>query len=127
MNRPNRTRPVHKAVWFSASEWTLVEAKMAAVGHTNFSKWARKMILNGNVLVNSRPMDALKVTAALSMIGNNINQVARRVNIEDVLYVEDLQEIRDLMRRCEKILSRYAKGVQPDGGGENAPSARDIA
>ena len=115
MSQPQRDRPVSKGIWFSEDEWQEVMQLMASVGHTNFSEWARETILNGKVVVNSRPMDARRVRAALYPIGNNINQVARRVNIDDILYLEDLQEIRALMARAVAILERYAATLEPLG------------
>lgn len=84
---------------------------MAAIGAKSFSDYARKMILNGRVLVNSRPMDAQRVRAMLAPIGNNINQIARAVNVEQVLYIEDLEAVRKLMERAVGILEQYAKVV----------------
>lgn len=104
-----RTRPIMKMVYFTLEEWERVEALMGVTRSTNFSEFARKMILNGSVYVNSRPMDALKVKAMLAPIGNNINQIARQVNIDQVLYLEDLGEVRALMERAVAILERYAK------------------
>lgn len=102
-------RNVYKPLRFTEAEWECVEGLMSATSSTNFSAFARTMILNGNVYVNSRPMDALKVRAMLAPIGNNINQIARQVNIDQVLYLEDLAQVRALMERAVRILERYAK------------------
>lgn len=109
-------RSVQKAVRFSEGEWQQVMELMAAIGSDNFSDFARKMILHGKVVVNSRPMDARRVRAALYPIGNNINQIAKRVNIDDVLYLEDLEEINALMKQAVQILDRYATTIDPVGG-----------
>ena len=106
-----RARPIMKMVYFSEVEWLDVQDTMSAIGSENFSDFARMMILNGRVLVNSRPMDAQRVRAMLAPIGNNINQIARQVNVEQVLYLEDLQAVRSLMERAVRIVERYAKVV----------------
>ena len=100
-----------KIVYFSETEWRDIQDIMSAIGVESFSGFARKMILNGRVLVNSRPMDAQRVRAMLAPIGNNINQIARHVNVEQVLYLEDLQAVRGLMEHAVRVIERYAKVV----------------
>ena len=111
MSPARRARPVMKMVYFSETEWRDIQDIMSAIGVENFSGFARKMILNGRVLVNSRPMDAQRVRAMLAPIGNNINQIARHVNVEQVLYLEDLQAVRRLMEHAVRVIDRYAKVV----------------
>ena len=111
MSPARRARPVMKMVYFSETEWRDIQDIMSAIGVENFSGFARKMILNGRVLVNSRPMDAQRVRAMLAPIGNNINQIARHVNVEQVLYLEDLQAVRELMEHAVRVIDRYAKVV----------------
>ena len=111
MSPARRARPVMKMVYFSETEWRDIQDIMSAIGVENFSGFARKMILNGRVLVNSRPMDAQHVRAMLAPIGNNINQIARHVNVEQVLYLEDLQAVRGLMEHAVRVIDRYAKVV----------------
>jgi hypothetical protein len=111
MSPARRARPVMKMVYFSETEWRDIQDIMSAIGVENFSGFARKMILNGRVLVNSRPMDAQRVRAMLAPIGNNINQIARHVNVEQVLYLEDLQAVRGLMEHAVRVIERYAKVV----------------
>ena len=111
MSPARRARPVMKMVYFSETEWRDIQDIMSAIGVENVSGFARKMILNGRVLVNSRPMDAQRVRAMLAPIGNNINQIARHVNVEQVLYLEDLQAVRGLMEHAVRVIDRYAKVV----------------
>ena len=111
MSPARRARPVMKMVYFSETEWRDIQDIMSAIGVENFSGFARKMILNGRVLVNSRPMDAQRVRAMLAPIGNNINQIARHVNVVQVLYLEDLQAVRGLMEHAVRVIERYAKVV----------------
>ena len=111
MSPARRARPVMKMVYFSETEWRDIQDIMSAIGVENFSGFARKMILNGRVLVNSRPMDAQRVRAMLAPIGNNINQIARHVNVEQILYLEDLQAVRGLMEHAVRVIERYAKVV----------------
>ena len=111
MSPARRARPVMKMVYFSETEWRDIQDIMSAIGVENFSGFARKMILNGRILVNSRPMDAQRVRAMLAPIGNNINQIARHVNVEQVLYLEDLQAVRGLMEHAVRVIERYAKVV----------------
>ena len=122
MSPARRARPVMKMVYFSETEWRDIQDIMSAIGVENFSGFARKMILNGRVLVNSRPMDAQRVRAMLAPIGNNINQIARHVNVEQVLYLEDLQAVRGLMEHAVRVIDRYAKVVDLGDSEDRADS-----
>lgn len=104
----NRTRTVVKSLWFTESEWNSVQEKMAAAGISSFSSFARVMLLRGEVRVEHGRRDVARLLAALAPIGNNINQVARHVNTEKHVHLDQLERLMELMREVQAVLRAEA-------------------
>lgn len=100
----NRKRPVHRAVTFSEDEWARVLVLMGQAGESNFSRFARTMVLKGQVVVDENRADLLTVSVALARIGNNVNQIARKVNVDDFASLEQVQATRELMGQVQALL-----------------------
>ncbi len=73
---------------------------MKKVGATNHSKYIRFMSLNG-FIINRKEIsfDSLinsfsKLEYELKAIGNNINQIARKLNSEEELLIDEFIELR---------------------------------
>jgi len=74
-------------------EAALIRERMAESGITDMGAFARKMMIDGyHVILDLEEIRAM--TNALGRVGNNINQIARRVNIGGSIYAEDMQEIK---------------------------------
>lgn len=58
----------------------------------------RKII---NVRLNDGQLNAMHVS--LSLIGNNINQIARRINSTNSIYQEDINDILEIKNQLEDI------------------------
>ena len=58
----------------------------------------RKII---NVRLNDGQLNAMHVS--LSQIGNNINQIARRINSTNSIYQEDINDILEIKNQLEDI------------------------
>lgn len=105
----NRRRRVFKGVYFDESEWGRAQEIMAEGGWGSFSDFAREMILNRTVVVNNRRLDVVGLRAALSPIGNNINQIARKVNTHNLASLEQLEAVRLLLENVEAIVEAYVR------------------
>lgn len=98
MNK-NRKRENQIHLYFSDDELQIVRAKMCVIGTKNLSAYLRKMAVDGEVKVID--IDELKrMNKLLNNIGNNINQIAKRVNMTDAVYGDDIAEIN---HRLEEI------------------------
>lgn len=75
----NRTRNIRQEVRLSESEWEIVKKKMGLLHTTNFSVYARKMLIDG-LAIHKDFSDLKDLTRELAAIGNNINQIAKKVN-----------------------------------------------
>ena len=89
-----RTRNVPVLFWVSPQEMELIRQKMAQFGTDNLSAYLRKMAIDGYIIYTDTT-DIKEMNTALSAIGRNINQIARRVNAGGNIYQADMEEIRE--------------------------------
>ena len=101
----NRSRPVRKKVSFSEGEWERAQRRMEIAGVTHFESFGRAAILDGEVRVQRIAFDPAVLRVELSRIGNNVNQIARHVNTEDVVTYEEMRATRMLLTQVQKLIS----------------------
>ena len=81
-----------KEVIFSADEWKLIEDKAASV-MMKTGEFIRHIALTGHVTYYN--MEAVgEVMQALRIIGANINQIAKKANEINSIYVDDIEKLR---------------------------------
>lgn len=98
-----RTRKIDKKVFFSEDEMKIINEKMAIAGIDNFSAFCRKMTVDGYVI--KQDFTRLKeLTFEINKIGNNINQIAKNVNINNNVSNEQLKEINNKVDEIWHIL-----------------------
>ena len=89
----NRERDVMLRVRVTEEEAALIKEKMAQVGTTNFSQYARKMLIDGYVIKHDfSEMKAL--TQELANLARSINQIALRVNETRSIYQQDVKDLQ---------------------------------
>lgn len=89
----NRKRNIQLKIWVSPEEKDLIHKKMLQIPTNQLGAYIRKMAIDGYII--NTDMTAIKqYTQELQRIGNNINQIARRVNATNTAYGEDIAEIR---------------------------------
>lgn len=102
-----RTRPKQMKFRVTEKEKEMILENTKKLGFKSFDKYARKMLLDGYVInlksADDETLDHLM--AEVSRIGNNINQIARRVNSNQNIYESDIQEIK----RGQKTLSQLVR------------------
>ena len=109
----NRKRNVQIIVRVTEEERALIEEKMKKIPTVNLSAYARKMLIDGYIIL----LDLQEVkthTAQLQKIGVNVNQIARRINETGRIYASDMDEIKRLMEevwRLERRLLLQFKGL----------------
>ncbi|MEG1991556.1 MAG: plasmid mobilization relaxosome protein MobC, partial [Christensenella sp.] len=84
----NRTRAITLRVPVTEQERELIEQKMKLIPTKNFAAYARKMLIDGYIIQVDHT-DIKAMTAEIQKIGNNVNQIARRVNATGSAYQED--------------------------------------
>ena len=105
-------RTVRVDSYFSPSEYKMLQSKMTEAGVTNLSAFIRKMALDGYLLRLDLP-EVKEMVSLLRHYGNNLNQIARRVNETGRFYDADLEKIQQgqekLWEGMNKILCVLAK------------------
>ena len=108
----NRKRPVQLCLWVSSEEAALIRERMAATGITNFSNFARKMLLCGYHITLDLT-DLREMVVLLRRCSVNINQMAKRANEMRHIYAEDVENLHHQCERlwtaANKILAGLAK------------------
>lgn len=77
-----------------------------AVGRTdNFSVYARRMLLDG-LLIHKDFSDVKEVVVHLGRIGNNINQIAKKVNMTDSFLRDDMQLLQKNYQELSEVVNK---------------------
>lgn len=101
MQNRNRTKTI--AVRFTNEEYNLVREKMKLLNSNNMSAYTRKMLIDGLIIeVNDKAFD--DVAMQISRIGNNINQVVRRINKDDRYDKKDGELLRKKLDEIWQLL-----------------------
>ena len=90
-------------------EYDLICAKADLAGINNLSTYIRKMAIDGYVVKLELP-ELREMISLLRRSGNNLNQIARRVNATGRVYEKDLADIasrqQELWQSANNILSK---------------------
>lgn len=98
----NRKRPIVLRCPVTEQERDLIYLKMAQIPTTNFAAYARKMLIDGYVIVVDYA-ELKAVTAEIGKIGANINQIAKRVNSTGNVYEQDIAEIKGALAEIWRL------------------------
>lgn len=99
----NRFRNRQIKVWVTEKERAALIRRMEGAGYKELSRFMRAMALQG-YLINVDLSDFKEYAAQIAKIGNNINQIARKVNMEQEIYSVDIAELQESMQRIEKTV-----------------------
>lgn len=111
-----RKRAVQIIVRVTPEEKAEILKNMESVGISNLSVYARKMMLDGQV-IHADFTEIKELSRQLGYLARNINQIALRANETRNLYkldVEDLQ--RDYAAVKDEILTYLTKAVKSVSG-----------
>ena len=90
----NRTRNIQLKFYVTEEERKLIEQKMALLPTPKIGAYLRKMAIDGYIIYTD--LSPIKEYAKeLQAIGNNINQIAKRVNSTNSIYKADIEEIQN--------------------------------
>lgn len=99
-----RSRTVPRFLYLSEEESELINAKMLQAGTTNFSEYARKMLIDGYVI--KRDFTEMKaLTKELSNLARSINQIAKRVNETRSIYEQDVKDLQEYYYDVKRAVS----------------------
>lgn len=96
----------------SESELSSIQNKMKEYGTTNMSAYLRKIAIDGYVVKIESP-ELKEMIRLLSAYSNNINQIAKRINVAGNIYAEDIEEIHQsqdkIWAAAESVVRSLAK------------------
>lgn len=114
----NRKRKVHLNFYVNPDEEFMIREKAASC-HKNLSDYLRMISIKGAIYeVNFHEPDEFskqlsQLRFEFNRIGNNINQVAKKVNLIDEVDVEVLQdEMSDIQKNYRVLSRKVLKEVQ---------------
>ena len=100
-----RKREIQMKFWVTEEEKQLIDRKMQLVPTRRYGAYLRKMAIDGYV-IQVDTTDIKEMTKALSVIGRNINQIAKRINAGGPTYQADIEEIRERMEQIWQLQRR---------------------
>ena len=99
----NRVRKKTIAIRVTEDEYALVKEKMNLLDMKNMSAYARKMLIDGMIIeVNNQSFD--DVAKEINLIGRNINQVVKRINISKDAKTADIEELKGYQKKIWQLL-----------------------
>lgn len=106
-----RTRSIQKIFWIDEAEDKLIKYKMAEHQLRNFSTYARKMLLTGEVKIIK--FDELRLfRQEIKRIGANINQVAKQVNTDEEVSVAQITQVYELLKEVNERMNQVLKQAE---------------
>ena len=105
---PERKRDKQLKIWVSQEELDMIHQKMAEFGTSNMGAFVRKMVIDGYIVKLDIP-ELREILHQLGAIGNNVNQMARKLNVGGSIYREDLTEVNAKLDAVYKLQRRILK------------------
>lgn len=108
----NRKREHRIFFRVSEQELKIISERMKLTGMQNREAFLRKIVLDGFIL-SVDLSDLRKMIVLLGSVSNNLNQIAKRVNISKNIYKDDIKELQSnyekLNEMAKEILNRFLK------------------
>ena len=105
----NRSRKYGIVIHLSEDEKYILDEKTKCSNMTSRAAFIRHLILYGYVY-DLAYSELQEYNAALARIGNNLNQIAKRMNATGNVYQADVNEVKELMQKVwhtqKSMLSR---------------------
>ena len=102
----NRTRNEQLIVRVTPDEKKLIQKKMSQYRTGNFSRYARKMLIDGYV-IQVDLSDFQRLSGEVNAIGVNINQIAKAVNATGMVYENDIAQAKERVEEIWQLLKSY--------------------
>lgn len=98
-----REQQIHMRV--SQEEYELLQQKMKQSGCATLSAYLRKMAIDGMIVKLDIP-EFNEISWQLRYIGNNLNQIAKRLNNGGGVYAADFDEIKKRQGEITELVRR---------------------
>ena len=101
-----RYRNVRLNVNLTEEEKQAIQDKMKIMRMTNMGEFVR-LALTVSQPVNIETSGLLALSYEVNRLGNNLNQIAKKVNTNNAAYEEDIKECREIFNKAETALSSF--------------------
>lgn len=101
----NRKRDIQMKFYVTEDEKRLIDEKMAQLPTRRYGAYLRKMAIDGYIIYTDTA-EIKEMNKALSAIGRNINQIAKRLNAGGPAYEADMGEIRERLDEIWQLQRR---------------------
>lgn len=101
-----RKRMIQKKIRLTEEEARFISTKVLESGMTNFNSFARIMLIMGEVkILNFEELRELR--KEINRIGVNVNQIAKKVNEDDQVSLEELSQILELQKDLKATVNQF--------------------
>ena len=117
-NGEKRKRSVQKLIRLTEEENRFISTKVAESGMPNFNTFARILLIMGEVkILNFAELRELR--KEINRIGVNINQVAKKVNEDDQVSLNELSQILELQKHLKDTISQFIQKQENQTKGQD--------
>ena len=104
--REKRKRMIQKKIRLTEEEDRFISTKVSESGMANFNSFARIMLIMGEVKILN--FDELKeLRQAIHRIGVNVNQIAKKVNEDDQVSLNEVSQILELQKYLKDTVNQF--------------------
>lgn len=103
-------RTVNVTIHLTPAEYEALRDNCKKADYSNMSAYMRKMIFDGYI-INVDFSSLSVIEKLLRNMGNNLNQISRRVNSNGNIYAEDLRDIRTRLNEVWEMLYEMVEKV----------------
>lgn len=105
-----REREIQKKFYVNEKENLIIKNRMKKAKRENFSDYAREILLTGEIKVID--FELIKnLTYEINKVGNNINQIIKKVHENKNINQNDLENILNKQEELEKIIYKNIKEI----------------
>ncbi len=103
MKEQYRLRDKQLKIWVTDYEYELIKERMKKSGSSSLREFVVDAATNG-FLINVDYSDIKALAYEINRIGNNVNQIAHRINSEDIVYKTEIEEVQENIDMIWKLL-----------------------
>lgn len=104
--REKRKRMIQKKIRLTEEEARFISTKVSESGMANFNSFARIMLIMGEVkILNFEELRELR--KEINRIGVNVNQIAKKVNEDDQVSLNELSQILELQKNLKDTVNQF--------------------
>ncbi|WP_261116504.1 MobC family plasmid mobilization relaxosome protein [Streptococcus mitis] len=104
MSNPNKLyRKIQKIMRVTEQENKLIKERMEFYGFNNFNTYSRYMLLTGEIITIDYS-ELIKLKTEINRIGTNINQIAKYINTNEEISIENYKELQESLTDIKSLV-----------------------